>query len=79
MTRAFYVTIHRGLRRGFLAGPFGSLDEAEGQVRPARDEAEKIDPWTHFDTFGVTAIVNETERPKPLPPGVLNTRLGLAA
>ena len=77
----FYVTVRReGAEKakiGWLLGPYGSKEDAEAQVKPARDLAYEIDPRTHFDAFGVTRIERHSER--PLPPGVLNGRLNAQA
>lgn len=78
MKEGFYVTIRRGRRTGYLAGPFPSFAAADAQIPAARVEADKIDPWTHFDAFGVTRVERTAPNARPLPPGVLNDRLGLA-
>jgi hypothetical protein len=72
----FYVTMIRGARIGYLAGPFATKELAEAQVPAAREEAEKVDPRSVFDAFGVTGV----ELAKHMTyyrPGVLNGQLGL--
>lgn len=72
-TKKFFVTIIRDKRVGWLAGPFDTHGEAESMVGRARAEAEKIDPFSHFDLFGTAHRIARSHRP-----GVLNARLGLA-
>lgn len=67
----FYVTLRRGGRTAFLAGPFDTHAEALNIEQRTRDEACKADRDAHFDTIG-TARVHSRR------PGVLNARLGLA-
>lgn len=67
----FYVTIRRGKRTGYLVGPCSAEEQARGFLDQARDAAEDIDPFTHFDLFG-TARVTASR----LIPGVLNERVG---
>lgn len=75
MTEGFYVTIRRGKRTAWLAGPFATHDEALAMVQPAGREAEKIDPWIHFDEIGTVFI----RRADPLPCGKLNAILGVGS
>jgi hypothetical protein len=72
MAVGYYVTLRRGQRTAFLAGPFDTKDEAERMVQPAVAEAAEVDPFTHFDLHGTARV--EAAR---LPLGKLNTRLGL--
>lgn len=74
MSEAFYVTMVRGKRVAWLAGPFDCKLMAECHVRAAMDEAIEVDPWAHFDAFGVTKVSGPN---RPLPAGVLNERLGI--
>ena len=69
---SYYVTVVRGRRVGWLAGPFHSDQLAREQLLEARRIAEEIDPFCHFDLFGTASV----ERENP-PPGVLNARLGI--
>jgi hypothetical protein len=72
----FYVTVIRGQRVGWLAGPYATKEEAEGNVQAARNAAYEVDPATHWDAFGVTKL-SRPDGGRPLPPGVLNNRLAL--
>lgn len=74
MQIGFYVTMKRAERVAWLAGPYGSKEEAESHVREASDKAIKIDPRAHWDAFGVTRV--ERDGDVPLPLGVL-TKAGL--
>ncbi len=71
----FYVTIKRGRRTSYIAGPFQDYEEARAHIDPARKAAEEVDPFTWFDFFGVTRVFGPAAA--ALPPGVLNSRLGL--
>lgn len=73
-TKKFYVTMLRDgqPRPAFLAGPFDAKEQAEAMVPRAREEAEKADPRSAFDAFGVSGVTADKH-----PPGVLNERLGL--
>jgi hypothetical protein len=68
MTSGFYVTVLRGSRVGYLAGPFAEHAAALEAVSSARREAVAIDPFCDFDAFGTTKVSGRA----PLPPGVLN-------
>lgn len=70
--RKFYVTMVRGDRVARLAGPFDTKEEAEAMKPRAQDEANKADPRSAFDAFGVSAITSEDHKP-----GTLNERLGI--
>lgn len=72
--RKFYVTMVRGDRVARLAGPFDTKEEADGMVARARDEANKADPRSAFDAFGVSGITSKEHKP-----GTLNATLGIAA
>lgn len=67
---AYYVTVIRGKRVGWLYGPLPSKSSAETMVAPVRKLASAIDPWTDFDAFGVTKLEGSVLRQ-----GVLNTKL----
>lgn len=72
--RKFYVTMVRGDRVARLAGPFDTKEEAEAMKPRAQDEANKADPRSAFDAFGVSGITSESHKP-----GKLNERLGIGA
>ena len=72
--RKFYVTMVRGDRVARLAGPFDTKEEAEAMKPRAQDEANKADPRSAFDAFGVSGITSENHKP-----GTLNERLGIGA
>lgn len=71
----FYCTMKRGPRVAWLAGPFPTKEAADARVRDATNAACGVDPWAAFDSFGVTKV--DRPGPDPLPPGVLNAKLGL--
>jgi hypothetical protein len=54
--RDYYVSMVRGGRYALLAGPFLTHAEALEMVKPARDEAERLDPRSHFDAFGTCSL-----------------------
>lgn len=72
MAKGFYVTIKRGARTGWLAGPFPTEPEARATIPQARDIAYDIDPRSHWDLFGTAKL----EAPN-LPPGSLNKKIGM--
>jgi hypothetical protein len=72
--RDFYVTIVRGKRTAFLAGPFVTHERALGLVPAARDAASKIDPWTDFDASGTASMARLARNPD----GKLNEILGVS-
>jgi len=70
----FYVTMLRGEKVAWLAGPFDTKEAAEARELDAMNAARDVDPWAAFDAFGVTRM----ERPElALPFGRLNAALGL--
>lgn len=71
----FYVTIIRGERVGFLAGPFKTKELADEYVEPARIKAIEFHAFASFDSFGVTRV--EVNPNTPIALGVLNEHLGL--
>lgn len=73
--KAYYVTIIRDKRVGWLSGPFSHHDDALACVSAARLAAENADPRSVFDAFGTSSI----ERPDAksldeFPRGVLTAR-----
>ena len=70
--RKFYVTMVRGDRVARLAGPFDTKEEADAVLPRARDEANKVDPRSAFDAFGVSAVTSKEHKP-----GRLNDALGV--
>ena len=72
----FYVTMLRGEKVAWLAGPLPSKEAAEAMVNRAYQEACRADPRSAFDAFGVTKV-SRPDGEKPLPPGVLNDRLAM--
>jgi hypothetical protein len=54
--RDYYVTMVRGERVAWLAGPFKTHTEALANVSRARAEACKVDPWCDFDAFGTSSL-----------------------
>lgn len=75
--RDYYVTLRRQAkprpRTAFLAGPFATYGEAAALVKRAAAEAEKIDPWVHFDARGVSSLPVSLANP----PGRLNSQIGV--
>jgi hypothetical protein len=71
--RKFYVTMVRGDRVARLAGPFDTKEEAEAMKPRAQEEANKADPRSAFDAFGVSAVTSKEHKP-----GRLNEQLGIA-
>lgn len=71
--RDYFVSLRRGERTALLAGPFATHAEALGLVDRATDEANRVDPWAHFDAFGTCSL--------PAPSGyvgTLNRQCGVA-
>jgi hypothetical protein len=54
-TTAYYVTVIRGERTGWLLGPYATHAEALARVDAARIVAQTIDPYTVFDAFGTAS------------------------
>lgn len=77
MTEAFYVTVRRDSRTGFLLGPYVTHDEALANVARANAAACEIDPFCGFDDFGTARVVVREGRTPPS--GVLNDHIGLIA
>ena len=71
--RDFYVTMLRGKRTAFLAGPFVTHAEALEAVDRAREKACDVDPWAWFDLFGTSSLPRSASNPT----GVLNAYLGI--
>lgn len=74
-TRYYVTVIREGSERrvGYLLGPFDDAASARELIPHARQEAERADPFTAFDAFGVTAVTRSGRFPR----GVLNERCGL--
>lgn len=72
--RDYFVSIVRGDRRGLLAGPFATHTEALAMVDAARAEAQRVDPWADFDSFGTCSLPAGSGKR-----GVLNERLTICA
>lgn len=73
--KAFYVDIVRGKKIGLLAGPFRSEKVARKYERAATNKAIELDPWAHFDSFGVMSL----DAPDYRPAGRLNDLIDIAA
>lgn len=69
--RDYYVTMIRGKRTAWLAGPFATHGEALALVPAARQLASQIDPWSDFDAFGTASLPKCDGNPI----GKLNSRL----
>lgn len=72
--KGFYVDLKRGAKFALLAGPFPDEATARKYERAAVDLAMSLDPWAHFDPFGVMSIDTKTDT---LPLGKLNDRLDI--
>lgn len=70
--KAFYVTVKRDKRTGWLAGPYRAMEEAEARVAQCRQIASSVDPWTDFDAFGVSSIERDKAWFSDFPKGKLN-------
>lgn len=58
--RNYYVTMKRGKRTAWLAGPFSTHEEALNNVDQAKAKAIANDPFHDFDFFGTastTAVI----------------------
>ncbi len=71
--RDYYVTMVRGKRVAWLAGPFGTHTEALTRVDDAKREACRLDAWADFDAFGTSSLPRDPRNPK----GKLNSHLGI--
>lgn len=54
--RDYYVSLRRGSRYALLCGPFASHTEALAWVKPATDEAERVDPRACWDLHGTCSL-----------------------
>lgn len=59
-TTRFYVTMIRDKRTAWLLGPYVNHETALVNLDRAREEANKADPWSHFDAFGTAARTAES-------------------
>lgn len=57
--KGFYVDLVRGKRVALLAGPFVSEPVARKYESAAVAKANELDPWSHFDPFGVVGVPAE--------------------
>lgn len=73
MSRVYYVSMLRGRRVAYLAGPLPSHAAALALVEAARRAANRADPWSAFDAFGTCSM----EEGPANPVGVLNAALGV--
>jgi hypothetical protein len=71
--RDYYVTLQRGSRTAWLAGPFATHFDALIAVDRAVKLANEIDQWAWFDPFGTCSLPRTAGNPK----GKLNLQLGL--
>lgn len=72
MKTGFYICIHRNGKTGWIAGPFETEAAAEQMRLRAENEAQEVDCRAAFDWFSIGKLTAAC-----LPPGVLNSRLGL--
>lgn len=63
-------------KRGWIAGPFDTFEDAQARVIDAKRAASAIDPFTDFDLWGVSSITKPATA-LDWPQGVLNVKLGL--
>lgn len=73
--KKFYVTMKRGDKTAWLAGPYDTHIEAIDKVQLATLIANDVDPRSHWDAFGTSSIERYTN---DHPQGVLNERMKLA-
>lgn len=66
----FYVTVKNGSQTGYLLGPYGSKEEAEGNVDRGQCLARQVNDRADFYAYGVTRVVMQPGR--ELPKGRLN-------
>jgi hypothetical protein len=66
----FYVTVKNGSQTGYLLGPYGSKEEAEGNVDRGKRLARQVNDRADFYAYGVTRVVMQPGR--ELPKGKLN-------
>ena len=71
----FYVSVINGSRKGLLAGPFDTHEQALALVDPARIAAKQVNDRAHFYAYGTAKVTAKPNR--PLPVGKLNTMLGV--
>ena len=71
--RDYYVTLRRGTKTAFLAGPFQTHTEALAWVDRATDRANEVDPFAWFDAFGTASLPFKASNPV----GKLNKDLGI--
>jgi hypothetical protein len=69
----YYVSLKRGVRTAFIAGPFATHTEALAMVNKAVALANELDPWSHFDAYGTCSLPHAVGNPI----GLLNERLGI--
>jgi hypothetical protein len=74
--RAFYVTIIRDRRVGWLFGPIADHGLAISLVPYMRDVMQRFDPFTTFDSFGTSSIVRNSDDTRPFPIGQINHIVG---
>lgn len=55
----FYVSVIDAGKHGLLLGPYPTKEEAEQQVKRARQLAEEVDPWSVFYAFGTCGMLVE--------------------
>lgn len=60
MSMEWFVVLKRDRRTSLLAGPFPWRTLAEAQVEAAVRLANELDPWSHFDVFGVQSFEQPT-------------------
>lgn len=70
--KAYYVTVKRDNRTGWLHGPHANHDDALALVPAVRLEAESVDPRAVWDAFGTSSIERDVEALEMFPRGVLN-------
>ena len=71
--RDYYVTLQRGSRTAWLAGPFATHFDALVAVDRAVKLANELDPRSWFDPFGTCSLPRNAGNPI----GKLNSQLDL--
>lgn len=64
MPGRWYVTIHRGKRRGYLAGPYTTAGEANAVYEVCRALAIEVDRQAIWDVFATANVLDPEDEPK---------------
>lgn len=56
MTKEYYVTMRRGIRTAWLAGPYDTHQSALDNVQEVKERAITGNAWHDFDAFGTASM-----------------------